>query len=143
MRVYSLLNLQSPDNMSLLNNMVWVISNLCRGKPPADLESVGAFITPLVQIIYNNEVTEDVKVDAVWALAYLSDGCNDRIQKVMESNVTPKLVEFLQNQSSQLLTPTVRCLGNFISGNNEQTQAVLDAGVLQYISPLLESGRVS
>ena len=129
--------------MSLLNNMVWVISNLCRGKPSADLEIVGAFIPPLAQIINNNAVTEDVKVDAVWALAYMSDGCNDRIQKVMESNVTPKLIEFSKNLTSQLLTPTVRCLGNFISGDNKQTQAVLDAGILKNIVPLLECNRAT
>jgi importin subunit alpha-6/7 len=128
--------------MSLLNNAVWVISNLCRGKPGPNSSIVEPIIKPLVDLL-SMEVPVEIKVDAVWALAYISDGNNERIQMAMDTDVTSKLVEFLAVPSSNLLTPTVRCLGNFVSGSDHQTQAVLNAGLLQHLNALLDNPRVS
>jgi hypothetical protein len=38
---------------------------------------------------------EEVLTDACWALSYLSDGTDDKIQSVIESGVLPRLVELL------------------------------------------------
>jgi hypothetical protein len=115
--------------MSLLNNVTWAVSNLCRGKPAPDMALVGPAIEPLVGILHK-EVSTDILVDAVWALSYLSDGANERIERVMRSGVTTRLVEFLENKSSALLTPTIRCLGNFATGSDIQTDIVLEAGIV-------------
>lgn len=47
----------------------------------------------LRQLIFLND--EEVLTDACWALSYLSDGPNDKIQDVIESGVCPRLVELL------------------------------------------------
>jgi len=47
----------------------------------------------LRQLIYLND--EEVLTDACWALSYLSDGPNDKIQAVIEAGVCPRLVELL------------------------------------------------
>jgi importin subunit alpha-1 len=127
--------------MSLLNNVTWVVSNICRGKPAPDMALVGPAIEPLVGLLHK-EVSTDILIDAVWALSYLSDGANERIERVMRSGVTTKLVEFLGNKSSALLTPTIRCLGNFATGSDIQTDMVLEAGILQHLAELLDSPKV-
>jgi hypothetical protein len=38
---------------------------------------------------------EEVLTDSCWALSYLSDGTDDKIQAVIEAGVCPRLVELL------------------------------------------------
>lgn len=138
-----LLNLIDPATPSLLGNVTWTLSNLCRGKPAPDMAYLAPILAPLRDVLYKN-VPVEVMVDAVWAFSYLSDGPNDRIEQVMQTaGVTSKLVEFLGDKSSPLLTPTIRCLGNFVTGSDLQTQAVVDAGIINHLSDLLENSRVS
>lgn len=47
----------------------------------------------LQRLIHSND--EEVLTDACWALSYLSDGTNDKIQAVIDSGVCPRLVELL------------------------------------------------
>lgn len=47
----------------------------------------------LTGLIHSND--EEVLTDACWALSYLSDGTNDKIQAVIEAGVCPRLVELL------------------------------------------------
>jgi importin subunit alpha-6/7 len=47
----------------------------------------------LERLIFSND--EEVLADACWALSYLSDGTNDKIQAVIEAGVCGRLVELL------------------------------------------------
>lgn len=50
-------------------------------------------IPALERLIQSND--EEVLTDACWALSYLSDGTNDKIQAVIDAGVCPRLVELL------------------------------------------------
>jgi hypothetical protein len=52
-----------------------------------------AALPALERLIHSSD--EDVLIDACWALSYLSDGTNDKIQSVIEAGVCPRLVELL------------------------------------------------
>jgi hypothetical protein len=47
----------------------------------------------LARLIHSND--EEVLTDACWALSYLSDGANDKIQGVIDAGVCSRLVELL------------------------------------------------
>jgi Karyopherin (importin) alpha len=114
---------------------VWALSNFCRGKPQPSLDLVQPAIYHLERIVTSK--IKSALIDACWALSYLSDGDDDRIQAVMDTGVTKALVELLCHENASIVTPALRTLGNFVSGNTEQTQAVIDAGVLDCVMELL------
>ena len=47
----------------------------------------------LARLIQSDD--EEVLTDACWALSYLSDGTNDKIQEVINTGVCRRLVELL------------------------------------------------
>jgi hypothetical protein len=67
-------------------NALWTVSNLCRGKPPPPLEKIGPVLQHL-KIVFETVTDEASLVDALWAVSYISDGSNDRIQAVIDSGV--------------------------------------------------------
>jgi importin subunit alpha-1 len=126
--------------MSLLGNVTWTVSNLCRGKPAPPIEQIAPAVPCMANLLREN-VPVEVLVDAVWALSYVSDGPNERIEMIMDTNVIRSLIGFLSDKESPLLTPTIRCLGNFVTGSDEQTQMVMDANIVDHLEDLLESSR--
>jgi|TARA_B110000208_G_scaffold106876_1_gene132699 hypothetical protein len=128
------LNLKNPATPSLLRNATWTMSNFCRGKPLPPLELIRPALSTLVEIAQCKDA--EVVSDACWALSYISDGSNERIEAIVECGAVAVLTRLLQYHAAQgsskasIVTPTLRALGNIVTGSDSQTQAVLDAGAI-------------
>ncbi|CAI9303692.1 unnamed protein product [Lactuca saligna] len=77
--------LNEHDKLSMLRNATWTLSNFCRGKPQPSFSQTKPALPALQQLIHSND--EEFLTDACWALSYLSDGTNYKIQAVIEANV--------------------------------------------------------
>lgn len=132
-----LAQLQGQSKLSMLRNATWTLSNFCRGKPQPNFERVRPALATLAQLIFNND--EEVLTDACWALSYLSDGPNEKIQAVIEAGVCRRLVELLLNQSPAVQTPALRTVGNIVTGDDLQTQFIINHNALPCLLALLSS----
>eukprot|EP01083_Nonionella_stella_P098481 276983_1 len=144
-----LLSLCTPQSrMSLLRNATWTLSNLCRGKPQPDFNKVLPCLHTLAILLFVKD--RDVLTDACWALSYLSDDAgqsNPKIQAVVQSGAIGRLVQLLSSSSeiasTNIKVPALRCIGNIVTGDDAQTQAVLDAGVLEALAELIHHEKKS
>lgn len=129
--------LHQNSKLSMLRNATWTLSNFCRGKPQPDFEMVRPSLPTLSQLIFSPD--EEVLTDACWALSYLSDGPNEKIQAVIEAGVCRRLVELLLNPSPAVQTPALRTVGNIVTGNDLQTQFIINNNALPCLLALLSS----
>jgi len=149
--------LSEQHKLSMLRNATWTLSNFCRGKSPQpDWELVNSLdrssllrggsrhddqispaLTVLTKLIYS--LDDEILIDACWAISYLSDGSNDKIQAVIESGVCRRLVDLLMHHSTAVQTPALRSVGNIVTGDDLQTQVVIASGALPALLSLLSS----
>lgn len=86
--------LSKASRLNLIRNAVWALSNICRGKnPPPDFLKVVKALPILARLLLHTD--KDVLTDSCWAISYLSDGPNDKIQAVIDAGVCRRLVELL------------------------------------------------
>lgn len=119
--------------------MVWVVSNLCRGKPQPDIALVRDCIPALTYVISRTSNC-NIITDAAWALSYISDGDDDRIEHIVHT--IPVLITLLESSISTVTLPALRTLGNIVTGNERLTQMVIDGGFLQHALKILEHPKV-
>lgn len=129
--------LESSQRMNMSRNGVWTLSNLCRGKsPPPDFQKVSKCLPILARFIYHED--NEVLSDACWALSYLSDGPNNKIQAVIDAGVCRRLVELLSFRTcNNVISAALRAVGNIVTGDDAQTQVILNCNALPALHQLL------
>ena len=78
----------------------------------------------LARLIHSQD--EEVLTDACWALSYLSDGTNDKIQEVIQTGVCRRLTELLLCAPAPLVLP----LGRWPQRSTLHRVCALSAGVV-------------
>ncbi|KAF2239048.1 importin alpha subunit [Viridothelium virens] len=126
--------------LSMLRNATWTLSNFCRGKTPQpDWQTIAPALPVLAKLVYS--LDDEVLIDACWAISYLSDGSNDKIQAVIEAGIPRRLVELLMHASTSVQTPALRSVGNIVTGDDVQTQVIINCGALPALLSLLSSSK--
>mmetsp|Transcript_8324 Transcript_8324/g.18128 ORF Transcript_8324/g.18128 Transcript_8324/m.18128 type:complete len:540 (+) Transcript_8324:113-1732(+) len=123
-----------------MRNATWVLSNLMRGKPGPERELIEPAIPSIVRLLDIDD--EELLADACWALSYLTDTNNDSISMVVAAGAISPLMRRLGCGIEKVTTPAMRALCNVLTGSDEDTQAVIDAGFLQAVPYALQSTRV-
>lgn len=127
--------LKESSKLSMLRNATWTLSNFCRGKPQPPFQLVQPALHTLSKLIHSAD--EEVLTDACWALSYLSDGSNDKIHAVLEVGIARRMVDLLMHPSVSVQTPALRTVGNIVTGDDLQTQLIINVSALTSLQTLL------
>ncbi|KAI3659054.1 hypothetical protein MP638_002073 [Amoeboaphelidium occidentale] len=141
---------QSPSkthnyNISTLRIALWALSNFCRGVGSSQLdfdliEVALPILSQVISVCFPGSVhcDDEILMDTCWALSRTLRGIHEGVDKVfVQPDVCQKLGLLIQYQSHEVQIPALRCLINIVSGCDAQTQAVVDAGLLEPLHELL------
>lgn len=128
------------ETLSVLRISIWALSNFPRGgRFPRKLLSLAHFAVQLLRLS-----DRECHVDALWLLSYLSDGPDTNQTFIASVAGLPMLLlKFLRvSEPIELLTPALRAAGNLLTGPDDITSIVIDAGVIPALMPLLTYHRM-
>jgi importin subunit alpha-1 len=129
-------------SQGLVRNTTWAISNLCRGKPAPKFDSVAMCLDALAFLVRSTD--RATLADALWALSYLTDGDDSKIEAVIaHPGVCEAVVRLLSHADTSVKTPALRVVGNIVTGNAKQTQAIIDLQPFGALAELLRSSKKS
>ena len=80
---------------------------------------------------------KEIMVDAMWSVSYMSDAGEKAIIHMIEHGTLEPLVDKLSHEHNNVVLPGVRALGNFVTGDDTETQTVIDAGVIPHLYNLM------
>lgn len=116
-----LINLKIP--LSFLRNIVWLMSNLCRNKNPSPpFEHIKRLLPVLSHLLLGDD--PQVLADACWALSYVTDDENFKIQAVVDAGAVTNLVKLLGIDEPSIIVPALRSVGNIVTGTDQQVRVI-------------------
>lgn len=143
--------MSSSGNIKILRNLVWLVSNLNRGRSPVPLlENMKNSFSIIEKVVHIND--QDLVSDSFWCLSYLADASSEMTDLILKSSVMKRLLELLDSFCNDLtkeegdnklskicagaICPIIRTLGNIVTGDEEQTNSIIRMGFLQYFQPI-------
>jgi hypothetical protein len=72
-----------------------------------------------------------------WTAAFIADGPNLRIQKIVDGGLVGRLVELMLHTERNVVTPALRAVGNILTGDDLQSQVVINCSVLPTLTNVL------
>ena len=129
-------SLTPVSSSSYIESVSCFVVNLWRVRDDTpSMESLAKLVPVLSSLLTREEVY--TLCDSAEIISVLADA--EHIDPIIESGVMRQLVPFLSHNEDELKAITLHALANVIRGNDKQTQAVLDEGVLKYFPELLLS----
>lgn len=120
--ILGLINCETP--LSFLRNIVWLMSNLCRNKNPSPpFEEIKRLLPVLSRLLLGED--SQVLADACWALSYVTDDENLKIQAVVDTGAVTHLVKLLGTDEPSIIVPALRSVGNIVTGTDLQVSVII------------------
>ena len=133
----SIFKISVADSM-LARNWAWCITNLLRGKPMPTFEDM-FYLLPIYWEGLKIHTKKEILADLLWGISYMSDAGEKIALKLLELGVLESIIEAMKSKHSNVVLPSVRTLGNFVTGEDNETQTIIDSGVLPNLYALLFS----
>jgi len=124
---------QRGPRVGVLRSLGWTLTNLCKGTPPPPLNMLLPALGILGYLIKYHD--EEVFVNAVQTLSYLTI-TQEGAQCIIESEFFTPLLRLMKYPDISMV-PALRSICNISSGNDIQTQAIIDGGALETIFKLM------
>lgn len=128
------------SSLDAIKHAIWIVANIAR-PPTPEFSKLKVIIPSIFRAL--RVQNQRVQIDALWALSSISDSADaNYLDCILEQNRAPQMiVQFLLNPNLEILNAALHVAGNILSGNNNQTSLMIEAGIAETFSSLLQMNR--
>eukprot|EP01147_Barroeca_monosierra_P002867 gene2867-8149_t len=120
--------LAEETNLDILRNVSWSLSNFFRWRnPPAPVEAMQQALPVLEQRIYTED--PEVLANVCWSICYIAETWDDFLDPICQQ-FGSLFIELLSLDTHMAQLPALRTLGSITAGDDNQTQNVIELGIL-------------
>ncbi|EGD77563.1 hypothetical protein PTSG_08661 [Salpingoeca rosetta] len=133
--------LGEETNLDILRNVSWTLSNFFRWRnPPAPAEAMQQALPVLAHRVRTQD--PEVLANVCWSICYIAEAFDDFLDPICRE-FGPLFIQILSLESHMAQLPALRALGSITAGEDEQTQAVIDLGLLPLCHQLFHSKKAN
>lgn len=127
--------------VGVVNNCMWCLSNLCRiqSTNPNLFSYIQPHLAFLQRMMYCD--VSNIVSDVCWAFSFLTTYFLANKKEIIKYIKPRYLVQLIIVNDLHIQCPALRIAGNIVSGDSEDTQLILDAGLLNALSYLLKNAQ--
>ena len=125
--------LSSTNNIQLIKQATWAIGNFYRVKPKPKIETVKKSFNIVARAMNLIPSDNEFLADACFILYFMTENYKETIKDLLDINIIPQILRNLDIDVKFIQINCLRIVGNIASGNANQTQILLDYGVLNYL----------
>eukprot|EP01084_Bolivina_argentea_P115429 205263_1 len=96
----------------------------------------------LLDVALDMDISDEIIRNIAWGFSYLTayDRYNrELINKMDEMNILQQFIELMDHKCAQVRHPINRCIGNILTGPDQDTKKCLDLGILSKYSLILNN----
>ena len=131
--------LSNSQNSSIITQALITISNCIKfGSFDINYNIVKPLIKPLARTFLFIKNNDKFISEATWLLGSLSEKYYQIKEEILQSGIIPIIISLInKNSSKYVILSSLRIIGNIITGNANQTQEILNFGILNILKETL------
>lgn len=134
-----LTTLASTNQKKLIKNYTWAINLFFRIKPIMAYDAAKKSIKIIARHIILLQDDIDFLSDACYILCFITENYKEGIQELMEFDILEIIIKLLDCDVTQVQIICLRIIGNIAAGNANQTQQLIDLGLLDHLKTTIFS----
>ncbi|CAG9325796.1 unnamed protein product [Blepharisma stoltei] len=131
--------LEEKDRLTreVMRTGAWTLHNLVRKRVVIPEDTCKALLIFLKNWL--DECEPAIKIDCLWAVAFLAEGGEKQIQLVIDSQILKRVTKYAKMHTGKFKEPILRIFGNILTGNSQQEQVLLNLKILDILHETLQS----
>ena len=133
--------LASTNQPQIIKQTTWAISNFFRVKPAPPYDIAQKCIKNIARAMVMLPKDTEFLTDACFILYFMTEHYKDTINDLLDIDIIPKIIQNLDIDVHFIQINCLRIVGNIASGNANQTQLLIDWGLLNYLKKTIFNGK--
>ena len=138
-KIITILASISASNLQLIKQSTWALSNFFRVKPAPPYDIIKKCINVIARAMLIIPSDTEFLTDACFILYFMTEHYKDSIKDLLDIGIIPKVIQNLDINVHFIQINCLRIVGNIASGNANQTQSLIDWGILNYLKKTISN----